>query len=510
MVDDQGKGHGNIRTADAEQRGNAARAATPERQIAARSGLAWQLLLYGGLVCALVYVVAPYGTFASAFYVVATATPALVIAIAARRLQPLFVPRAWLLIAGALALTAVGHAIWYWLDLRGLEPFPSVADVFCLAAYPLLAAALWELGRNGAQEDDAFSEALIVGISSAVVGWTVLIVPYVDDPDLTRMQLLVSAAYPIGDLILLPLIVRLVLRDRARILAHHFLLLGMLVYLTTDFLYAYGNSAGWYAPGGITDGLWLVAYALFMAAAWHPSAAVKPRSSASGDDLSTRRLYVLGAASILVPTLILTSSDLQADIVRVAAVASILIFLLIMYRMAGLMRRTRRQAKELERLSMTDPLTGAANRRCLEHGLARDLARAERSGTGLHVAYFDVDYFKEYNDTLGHAAGDALLQALVRNWRKMLRPTDILARIGGDEFVVVLPETELEECIAVLERLRQRLPYGQTCSAGVTAVQPGDTAETLLARADQALYEAKNSGRDRMVTSLALDEGAKP
>ncbi|WP_018880786.1 GGDEF domain-containing protein [Thioalkalivibrio sp. ALE30] len=459
----------------------------------------WGVLLGIGLVLAMAYVALPHGPLASALYVITTAGAAVAVALATLRPQRPFAASSWALIAAALALAATGHGIWYWLDLQGLEPFPSAADVFYLAVYPLFAVALWRLGAQAARNDGAFVDALIVGISAAVLGWALLIAPYTYDPGLGWLQLLVSTGYPVADLILLVLVLRLVFLQRTGITAHSFLLLGMLAYLAADLLYAHGNSAGWYRAGGLTDALWLVAYALIAAAAWHPSARVEPRTHTSPAELSGRRLLILGAASVLVPMVILATAGGETETIRVAAIASILLFLLVMYRMAGLLRETHVLAQRLEHLSRSDALTGVGNRRHLEEQLDREIARAERNAGPLTLAFLDIDHFKRYNDTHGHAAGDALLRDMVRAWRPSLRPTDLLARFGGEEFVIVFPHTDARQTRHILERLRAAMPSGQTCSGGIASFRPGDTADSLLGRADQALYAAKNSGRDRII-----------
>ena len=468
----------------------------------------WLALLALGLVLAMAYVALPYGLLASSLYVLVTAGAAVVTTIAILRPPRPFATTAWALIAIALALVAIGHGIWYWLDLQGQEPFPSVADLFYLSVYPLFAVALWQLGGRIARDDGALVDALIVGISAAVLGWALLIAPYTDDPDLTRLQLLVSAGYPVADLLLLPLVLRLVFLHRTGITSHSFLLLGMLAYLAADLLYAHGNSTGWYSPGGLTDALWLVSYSLIVAAVWHPSGRMEPRTRATPAELSGRRLLVLGAASILVPMVILVTAGSETEVIRIAAIASILLFLLVMYRMAGLLRETHTLTRRLERLSRSDPLTGAGNRRHLEEQLDREIARAERNKGPLSLAFLDVDHFKRYNDTHGHAAGDALLRDMVQAWRAILRPTDLLARFGGEEFVVVFPDVDAEDARGVLERLRRAMPHGQTCSAGIARFRPGDSMDSLLGRADQALYAAKNSGRNRVIiaSTRALPE----
>ncbi|MFW6346326.1 MAG: diguanylate cyclase [Halomonas sp.] len=468
------------------------------------AGSGWLLPFGVQVVLAFLYVLLPYGRLASALYILATALAAGSIFIAVRFRRQLFSPIAWGLIAGALALAATGHGIWYWLDLQGLEPFPSLADLFYLAVYPLFGIALWQVGRHG-RDDEALGDALIVGISAAVLAWALLIAPYSYDPELSLVQLLVSAGYPVADLILLPLILRLVFLQRTRIRAHLLLLMGMLAYLLADILYAQGNSLGWYAPGGFVDSLWLLAYALFTAAAWHPSAKIKPRSHTCDAELSMRRLYVLGTASVLVPMVMLFASGSERETVRVAAIGSILLFLLVIWRMAGLLKRTHDQARILETLASTDPLTGAANRRYLEHQITREMARAKRNDASLGLAFLDLDYFKRYNDTHGHSAGDVFLQQMVAGWQETLRDQDVLARFGGEEFVVLLPDTDATQCQVVLERLRKRVPFGQTCSAGLALFRPGETADALIKRADDALYAAKRSGRNRVVLA-----GAEP
>ncbi len=132
---------------------------------------AWRYLLVGGLLLSGLYVVIPYGLAASGLYVATSAVAAVAVGLAvlSRRPRP-YCPAAWKLVAGGLAVSAGGHAVWYWLDLRGLEPFPSVADAFYLVAYPLFGVALWLLGRNSGRRDGALSDALIVGVSAAVLG----------------------------------------------------------------------------------------------------------------------------------------------------------------------------------------------------------------------------------------------------------------------------------------------------------------------------------------------------
>jgi diguanylate cyclase (GGDEF)-like protein/PAS domain S-box-containing protein len=155
----------------------------------------------------------------------------------------------------------------------------------------------------------------------------------------------------------------------------------------------------------------------------------------------------------------------------------------------------------LEAVARTDDLTGLANRRAWDEQLPRELSRAGRESRPLCVAMVDLDRFKEYNDERGHQAGDRLLKQVSAAWREMLRPSDTLARYGGEEFGLVLPNCPIEKGIEVVERLREYMVAGQTCSAGIAAWDGEEAPDALVRRADAALYEAKAAGRDRAIAA---------
>jgi diguanylate cyclase (GGDEF)-like protein len=123
------------------------------------------------------------------------------------------------------------------------------------------------------------------------------------------------------------------------------------------------------------------------------------------------------------------------------------------------------------------------------------------------MALLDLDHFKVFNDTHGHPAGDALLRDVAQAWSSQLRVTDLLARYGGEEFAVVLPNCDVEAARHLLERLLGSVPDGASASAGVAAWDGQESAEALLARADVALYAAKEAGRNRVTTAAQPAEG---
>jgi two-component system cell cycle response regulator len=177
--------------------------------------------------------------------------------------------------------------------------------------------------------------------------------------------------------------------------------------------------------------------------------------------------------------------------------------------------RMRQNYEESLQLALTDSLTGLYNRRYLSAHLEGQLQRAEATGKALSILMFDIDNFKQVNDTFGHAAGDDVLCELARRAERNVRSFDTVARFGGEEFVVVMPDTNLSVAQSVAERLRSDLgstPYTlksvnqeqlATVSVGVACVEDGDYgAEVLLERADKALYEAKALGRNRVVVNV--------
>ena len=168
-------------------------------------------------------------------------------------------------------------------------------------------------------------------------------------------------------------------------------------------------------------------------------------------------------------------------------------------------QQNERRTGELEHLATEDGLTGILNRRSLDETLPIEMSRAQRMGYPLTIAMLDMDHFKRYNDTRGHLAGDTLLRGATQNWRKVLRPTDILARYGGEEFTLILPTCATREAHHLIERLREIVPDHQTFSAGIAAWDGRCNASDLLQQADEALLRAKRQGRNRTELSTQTE-----
>ena len=175
-------------------------------------------------------------------------------------------------------------------------------------------------------------------------------------------------------------------------------------------------------------------------------------------------------------------------------------------------------SEELRRLLTTDYLTGATNRAHFSEMAEREMLRHGRYGGALSVIMLDIDHFKRVNDTFGHAFGDRLLRVLAESCRAELRATDVFARLGGEEFVVLLPGIDLDEAAATAERLRARvahdlacldaMPVQATISLGCATMAPdGCELDTMLEAADQALYRAKRLGRNRVEVAVPVSAG---
>ncbi len=164
--------------------------------------------------------------------------------------------------------------------------------------------------------------------------------------------------------------------------------------------------------------------------------------------------------------------------------------------------------EQTRRMANTDGLTGLYNHRYLHERLIQEIERAERYERPLSVVMADLDHFKSFNDAHGHPRGDKVLIAVAETLRQVSRASDIVARYGGEEFTLILPETQADEARVLAERARQCVaaldlsgPVDLTLSLGVSSHCPGSTAESLVAAADAALYEAKHKGRNRVAVA---------
>jgi diguanylate cyclase (GGDEF)-like protein len=239
-------------------------------------------------------------------------------------------------------------------------------------------------------------------------------------------------------------------------------------------------------------------------------------------------LFALASLVVCVATLRATRSgiaswslddaDLRLDLSNVLMVLILLPAVsLAAARLSSLRSRLRSQRaaltdalREVQRLVIHDELTGLANRRHMQERLEQEKSRCQRTGRHFSIAVIDLDHFKRINDTQGHAAGDAVLRAFAAEAVAALRGADLMARWGGEEFLLLLPDTRGAEAQASVMRLLERvrnLPWATglplSFSAGVTEHRQGETVPETVARADRQMYEAKRAGRNTVKLQLA-------
>jgi diguanylate cyclase (GGDEF)-like protein len=431
---------------------------------------------------------------------------AAVVVIGSRRLRrPL--PKAWIYLALALGLNCSGAIVeTLRAEILYKPGWLSPAWIFYFMLYPCLAISVGVIIKQRARRHEAthLIDALIITAGVGLLTWVVLIRAALGDPFASVLERVANAASPIGDLVIIAALARLLLQGGWRILALRLLTLSIVLFLAVDVAWTISNQLdAYYQPGPFVQSVLtlipLLAYVVAAAAPLHPSAQeLGERNDASDRELGPVLLLMLSLACLVAPATLLVEvlRGKVTDGVAIAVCAGALT-LLVIARMADLVRRVQAQSLQLKELALEDPLTGLANRRALTARLSAEMALARRRPHQLAVALLDLDLFKNFNDTHGHSAGDDLLRQASAQWQTRLRDTDFLARMGGEEFLVLLPGADLGQVEQSIARLQAVMPLGQTFSAGIAFWDGQELSEELIERADVAMYQAKVTGRAR-------------
>ncbi len=397
----------------------------------------------------------------------------------------------------------------------GIEPFPSVADVFYLGGMGMIAlAVLWlAKGRIPGGDRASMLDALIVAVGVGMLSWVFLMAPIVADETQSFGEIAVALAYPLLDIALLGVLVRLVLQPGAQPMSLRLLIAALVAFLVSDFPYAMMSLTGSYETGNIVDLGWMVGAVLWGTAALHPSmlSIADPVERSTADQFSPLRLLLLVGASLMGPAVLVYQwANGEPIDVPVIAAGCVTIFLLVIMRLGTVVDALRATLDErsvleheLERRALHDPLTGLANRTLFHDRLGHALAR--RSGS-VAVMFLDLDDFKTVNDAYGHAAGDKVLRAVADALHGAVRAEDTVARLGGDEFAVLLDDSpDRYEAALVAGRLlgAVQVPvhlagyqHAIGVSIGISLGSGGEaSAESLMRDADIAMYVAKGQGK---------------
>jgi two-component system, cell cycle response regulator len=395
---------------------------------------------------------------------------------------------AWLCIGAGLLATTCGDVLYdFWYG--GNPPFPSAADVGYLAFYPLLYIGIVLLLRRRVSTFSAslWLDGFVAAAAAGALAASVLVEVVVNSTQGSRLVVLTNMAYPIGDVLLLALIVFVFSVTRWRPgRAWALIAAGLLFNTIGDGIFLYGTAVGTYVEGTYIDLAWPLSLVLVALAAWQAPGRARPVQLQDRTMLGTPIVCGLVATGVLVAATVWSLHPL-------ALVLAALTIVLVLARTALTLRENVLLLEDSRREALTDSLTGIANRRALLLDLPAELERAS-SGEPRMLALFDLNGFKAYNDTFGHPAGDALLSRLAAKLVEAAAPAGSAYRMGGDEFCVVLPASE-----PALQRVANALNENgegfSVTSAYGAALLPDDavTVSTALSVADQRLYAHKEA-----------------
>jgi diguanylate cyclase (GGDEF)-like protein len=423
----------------------------------------------------------------------------------------------WVAIAVALAVfLAAGVTRSEFQTMGDLTSSRSlVPDLLALPGYVLLAAGLLGFARSGTRDPDLQSgvilDGLIAALALAAVAWVFVIQRVLLQTDMPFSVVVVMVAYPSLSIFMVVVTLRIVFDpERDRVPAFWLLLAGMVLMFIGDVVYLFADLALVSVPARLLDLPYSLAYLGAGACALHatmrrltePRRAVRPSTS--------RFRIAIVAIALLIPA-ILTVEDRSSTLSERLVLCALMLAMTVaaVLRLVQALRTVERSERRLVHQAHHDSLTGLPNRRMMEEHLDGLLQRPLVDGTHVALLYLDLDRFKLINDTLGHSHGDDLLVEVAERLRANVRPTDLVTRIGGDEFMIVLGRVvNVSEALDLANRLRACLstPFvvqGKTfyvsASIGLSFASgddPGATAEVLVRDADTAMYQAKDAGRD--------------
>lgn len=420
----------------------------------------------------------------------------------------------WVLILGALLLFAVGgalrEAMGTFADLSAERSL--VPDLVTLPGYLVVGFGLTRLARaRSAKADlDAQIDGLVAALAALVLAWVYLVSPALEQTQAPLELRIVLACYPPASVFLVAVAFHLAYgRGRAAASVSSRLLLASLTsMLLGDVLYMLADAHIASIGKSLLDAPYALAFLLFGAAVLHPSVHKITEAAGSTDDNPSRSRLAIVAAGLTLPAVVTATRSEETLYDRtVLAVLILALTGLAVWRMFRALAAQSRAQNRLAHQATHDSLTGLPNRAYMGSFLDGAIASAASAGEPLGVIFLDLDRFKNVNDTLGHAAGDALLVAVAERLQASVPAGALVARLGGDEFVVALPGADVSSAQRVAEELRLgfQVPFlvsgtevTTTTTLGVSVFAGGEVVpgETLVRDADTALYQAKDDGRD--------------
>lgn len=449
-----------------------------------------------------------------AFFAIAIATlVALIVSVWTRRPAHVW---PWVAIAVAFALFLVGGVARQELDVMGdlTSGRSLLPDLIVLPGYALLAAGLLGFSRSSSREPHRRRSIILDGVIAATalaaVTWVFAIQPLLAHQAPLPVTM-VLALYPSMSIFMVVVTLRIAFNpEQERVPAYWCLLSAMTLMFAGDVVYMLADANLFQIPGRLLNLPYMLAFLGAGATALHPSMRMLTEPGRLTRMTPARGRIALVALALIVPAL-LTLQDIGAT------VADRVVLCLLMLTMAAAAVLRVVQALHIAHSTEArlvfqahhDSLTELPNRRMMEKHLSRLLERGRIDDTHVAILYIDLDRFKLVNDTLGHRHGDELLIEVAERLRDNVRPTDLVTRIGGDEFMILLGDVlNVSHALELANRLRSclKVPFdvsGMTfyvsASIGLAYASgddPGATVETLVRDADTAMYQAKDAGRD--------------
>lgn len=412
-------------------------------------------------------------------------------------------PVAWRLLLAGFTCNVIADLLYYRETvIVGMGAKAALSDFVYVAAYLPLLAGLVLLGRRVGRDTGALLDASIFAVGLALPAVAFYFIPAANQASVGIDGLLLLGWYALGSILVFALYIRQLTAQRSQNPA--FLVLGATLMVsaigdTLWNLHALGSTAHF---DELPKLLWFLNRSLPLVVIAHPSVRQlwQHDTAPAATPLPRIRLLALTLGLLMPAITLLLSRFAPANHPYWIAIAGggLLLPVMILLRMDNLLQQLRDQARQLDTLSHYDELTGAPNRRLWNRELAAAAANARNDGTPLALAVLDLDHFKAFNDAHGHHAGDDVLREAYTAWSALLRKDCLLARHGGEEFTLLMPNTSAQQAAQLLARLQQATPRQQTFTAGVTVCDVDADLANALDPADAALYEAKQAGRNRI------------
>jgi diguanylate cyclase (GGDEF)-like protein len=412
--------------------------------------------------------------------------------------------RSWMIFAFGISVYGLGNVLWAaWIEHLPNPPIPSICDGMWLTLYPCCYIGILGLARVRERRVPAriWLDGIIAALGVAAVGAAIVLRPVLASVSGNTAAVITEMAYPICDLLLAALVVgALALRGWRLNRMWATLGSGFIALAVADCMYALQVAGGASDPSSLTNLTYDIGVLLLALAAWQPAATVEADALPSTAVLGIPAAFTLSALGLLVYDHFSRLDPL--------ALALAMLTMLAAFARTALAFRDVRGLAETRRQALTDDLTSMPNRRHFLRRLRAGIVASRASDTSMALLLFDLDHFKELNDTLGHDAGDQLLCQVGERLRTVLRSTDTAARLGGDEFGVLLCDpcdTARAELVAdkILATIAEPFPIKNvnlrvTASIGIALFpEHAQDDEQLMQHADVAMYEAKSTQTGR-------------